>query len=62
MVQKLVLETGAQLHVGSTPSSGTKYLHSTMVMQLTLNQWIQGSNPCGGTKSFIRLMDSLRIY
>ena len=21
-----------------------------MAMQLTLNQWIQGSNPCGGTK------------
>lgn len=48
--KKLVLEIGAQLHVGSNPTSSTKYLHSTMVMQLTLNQWIQGSNPCGGTK------------
>lgn len=25
------------------------YSYSTMAMQLTLNQWIQGSNPCGST-------------
>ncbi len=32
--------------------------YSTMVMQRTLNAWIQGSSPCGSTKLFIRLMDS----
>ena len=33
---------------GSSPSAGT-YSHSTMVMQLTLNQWIAGSSPVAST-------------
>ena len=34
---------------GAIPSVSTKYFLSTTEMQLTLNQWIKGSNPLGST-------------
>lgn len=57
------LDLGSSTHhgyVGSNPTEGTQKQHKNtasiaqLVEQRTFNPWVQGSNPCGGTLTYIQ--------
>ena len=45
--------------VGSIPTYGTNTLLAQLVEQLTLNQWVRGSNPRGGTEAVVKWLNTV---